>query len=115
MAKFFVGIKLDIEDEVTGAPIGFHTISSLAENYSSNTTTVGISSYFTQKAFNSNRQPVGQVQYITVSGTAPRGVDAQNHAYQTLVAVTEENADAIASTIAPNIFTGATLVERDIA
>lgn len=105
-----IGLKVDIVDDNTGAPAGYHVISGLNIFVNSGYCDVTLSSYYNQNLQQAGKHAMGTVG-ITVHGIPPRGVDVFDWAYRSIVApVAPDAVDAYGSPLQAHVFTGAELV-----
>ncbi|WP_205169169.1 hypothetical protein [Burkholderia sp. LMG 13014] len=71
-------LKKTLTVEQTGAPATIHHIDNVTVNYSGNTTTVSVSSYYDASALAAKRMPMGTASF-NLDGIPP--VDIELHAY----------------------------------
>lgn len=105
-------IKIQIEDGNTGAPASYHVINNLNINIGEGypITTLTIASYYSQKQQQAHKHPM-MTTNMTLVGMPPRGADAFDWAYRSLVApVAPDAVDAYGSPVQAHQFTGAELV-----
>nr|DAS21451.1 MAG TPA: hypothetical protein [Bacteriophage sp.] len=103
MSKQISGLNLNKVDDSTGVPTEFHTVVGLSFDYSYNSYTVTIGSWYNQSAFSSGKRAVNSVQ-LTLGGSPPRGVDPIDWVLSSIAAVSNEKSP----------FAGANLVEKEI-
>lgn len=98
-AKHIIGILIEFEDEATGVPSSFHSVTGLSFDYTYRYYTVTLGSWYNKAAFENGRSPVGSVQ-LQLSEAPPRDVDVIDWVLQQIVSQQGDN----------NRFSGAELV-----
>ena len=83
-AKHIIGILAELEDEATGVPSSFHSITGLSFDYTYRHYTVTLGSWYNKTTFENGRSPVGSVQ-LQLSEAPPRNVDVIDWVLQQIV------------------------------
>ena len=109
--KNIIGLQTEIVDESTGVPASYHVISRLEINISGAYATATLVSYYKKKLHDAGKQPLGSATALPLHGTPPRGEDALDWAYRSIIApVAPDATDPYGNPLLPHSFTGAVLV-----
>ena len=108
--KKIIGLQIDIVDESTGAPAGYHVIHDLYLGINGGSATATLASYYNRKLHDAGKHAMGTAT-VTLYGIPPRGDDALDWAYRSIIAPVAPNAtDPYGNPLLPHSFTGAVLV-----
>lgn len=108
--KNIVGLKIDIVDENTGAPAGYHVIHDLYLGINGGSATATLASYYNKTLHDAGKHAMGTAS-VQLHGVPPRGEDVLDWAYRSIAApVGPDAVDAFGSPVQAHLFTGAELV-----
>ncbi|MBR0574664.1 MULTISPECIES: hypothetical protein [Pasteurellaceae] len=112
-------IKKTIEDSTTGAEVNYHEVTYIGVDLANNLTTATVTSYFSLKAKQKGKHPIGEPKQFTIENKPPKGVELENWLYENLTQAipegyqpTPENEQYIGY-VDPYMFTGGIIKDSE--
>ncbi|WP_115316510.1 hypothetical protein, partial [Phocoenobacter uteri] len=80
-----------IEDITTGADVNYHEVTYIGIDLANNLTTATVTSYFSLKAKQKGKHPIGEPKRFTIENKPPKGVELENWLYENLTQAIPED------------------------